>query len=142
MRAGAPRVTRRILVYQPGVIFEDSSFPLTGLAIRGGIATVHPNFDPERLAHDVAVLTFPNGSFAGVEPIKVAKAGPGLTRRQLKLKAGPCFADSGSPQFLGDTNLVVSVFSDAGGECAGPFLSQRLDTRSERRFLAGFGQLS
>jgi hypothetical protein len=117
---------------------------------------------PERLAHDVAVVTFPAGSLAGVAPIKVAKTGlldrlykrqsfwlvgygvdpergdgapvyiaegyrqtrttsaAGLTRRQLKLKAGLCFGDSGSPQFLGDTNVAVSVFSDHGGECAGP----------------------
>jgi hypothetical protein len=171
-------------VYQPGIFPDEFPFPLTGPATRGGVATMHPNFDPERLAHDVAVVTFPAGSFAGVTPIKVAKTGlldrlrkrqpfrlvgygvdpergdggpvyiaegyrqtrttsaAGLTRRQLKLNAGLCFGDSGSPQFLRDTNVAVSVFSDAGDECAGPFVSQRLDTRSERRFLAGFTRLS
>lgn len=171
-------------VYQPGVFPDDFPFSLTGPLIRGGVATMHPNFDPERLAHDVAVVTFPAGSFVGVTPIKVAKPGlldrlrkrqslrlvgygvdpergdgepvyiaegyrqtrttfvAGLTRRQLKLKAGLCFGDSGSPQFLGNSNVAVSVFSDHGGECAGPFVSQRLDTRSERRFLAGFTRLS
>lgn len=169
---------------RPGVLWEDFPFPLTGPAIRGGVATVHPDFDPDRLAHDVAVVTFPAASFAGVEPIRVAKKGlldrlrkrqslrlvgygadpergdgepvyiiegyrqtrtttiAGLTSRQLKLKAGLCYGDSGSPQFVGKTNVVVSVFSDHGGECAGPFVSQRLDTRSERRFLAGFVRLS
>jgi hypothetical protein len=66
----------------------------------------------------------------------------GLTRRQLRLRAGLCFGDSGSPQLLGNTNIAVSVFSDPGGECAGPFVSQRLDTRSERQFLARFTRLS
>jgi hypothetical protein len=169
---------------RPGVFPADFPFPLTGPAIRGGVATMHPDFDPDTLAHDVAVVTFPAGSFAGVEPIKVAKRGlldrlrkrqslrlvgygadpergdgepvyvvegyrqtrttstAGLTRRQLKLRAGLCFGDSGSPQFLGESNVAVSVFSDHGGECAGPFVSQRLDTRSERRFLAGFVRLS
>ena len=167
-------------VARPGVFPEDFPFPLTGPAIRGGVATMHPGFDPDTLAHDLAVVTFPAGSFAGVEPIKVARKGvldrlrkrqplrlvgygadpergdgepvyvvegyrqtrtttpAGLTRRQLKLKAGLCFGDSGSPQFLGESNVAVSVFSDHGGECAGPFVSQRLDTRSERRFLSGF----
>jgi hypothetical protein len=171
-------------VYRPGILFEDTALPLTGPVTRGGLGTVHPGFDPDTLAHDLAVVTFPAGSFAGVEPIEVARRGlldglrkrqvlrlvgygadpergdgdpvyvlegyrqtrtttsTRLTPRQLTFKAGLCYADSGSPQFLGETNVAVSVFSDHGGECAGPFVSQRLDTRSERRFLAGFVRLS
>jgi hypothetical protein len=171
-------------VARPGVFPADFPFPLTGPTIRGGVATMHPDFDADTLAHDVAVVTFPAGSFADVAPIKVAEKGllnrlrkrqslrlvgygadpergdgdpvyilegyrqtrttttAGLSRRQLSLKAGLCFGDSGSPQFLGESNVAVSVFSDHGGECAGPFISQRLDTRSERRFLAGFVRLS
>ncbi|MBA3427762.1 MAG: trypsin-like serine protease [Actinobacteria bacterium] len=61
-----------------------------------------------------------------------------LTHRQLQLEGGLCFGDSGSPQLLGDTNVAVALFSDHGGQCNGSFVSQRLDTRSERWFLARF----
>jgi hypothetical protein len=167
-------------VYVPGVFPDDFPHALTVPAIRGGVATMHPDFDGERLAHDVAVVRFPKGSFAGVTPVELPEAqlldrrrghrslrlvgygadpergdgayvylvegyrqtrttqSAGLTNRQLRLKAGPCFGDSGSPQLLADTNIAVSLFSDHGGECDGPFLSQRLDTRSERRFLGQF----
>jgi Trypsin len=167
-------------VATPGIFPDDFPYPLTVPAIRGGVAIVHPDFDPGRIEHDVAVVKFPKGSFAGVAPIELPEArlldrvrgrrsfrlvgygadperGDGapvyvvegyrqtrttsfraLTHRQLKLKSGLCFGDSGSPQLLGDTNVTVSLFSDHGGECNGPFVSQRLDTRAERRFLAGF----
>jgi hypothetical protein len=167
----------------PGIFPDDFPHPLTVKAVRGGVAIVHPNFDPDRIAHDVAVVKFPKGSFASVAPIELPKGrlldrlrgrrsfrlvgygadperGEGapvyviegyrqtrttsfreLTHRQLELSSGLCFGDSGSPQFLGDTKLAVSLFSDHGGECNGPFLSQRLDTRAERRFLGRFVRL-
>lgn len=171
-------------VVEPGFFPESFSFPFTGPAIRGGVATVHPDFDGDRLAHDVAVVTFPAGSFAGVTPVKIAESGlldrlrrlPSLrlvgygvdpergdgatvfvvegyrqtrttsaakvTNRQLYFKQGLCLGDSGSPQLLGETDVAVSLFSDPGADCAGPFVSQRLDTRSERGFLSGFVRLS
>jgi Trypsin len=182
LEPGSPAVP----VYRPGPIPADLVLPLTVSPVRGGVATVHPDFDPDRLAHDLAVVTFPAGSFAGVTPIKVAEQGlldrqrrrqslrlvgygsdpergdgstviifegyrqtrttslVRLTKRQVELKGGLCTGDSGSPQFLGETNVAVSVFSDSGdfATCSGPYFSQRLDTRSERRFLAGFVRLS
>ena len=170
-------------VATPGILPDGFPYPLTVSATRGGVAIVHPGFDPERLEHDVAVVAFPKGSFAGVVPIELPGArlldrvrasrsfrlvgygadperGEGapvfvlegyrqtrttsfraLTDRQLELKSGLCFGDSGSPQLLGNTRVAVSLFSDPGGECNGPFVSQRLDTRAERRFLAGFVRL-
>ena len=167
----------------PGVFPDEFPHPLAVPATRGGVAIVHPDFDAERIAHDVAVVRFPAGSFAGVTPVALPEArlldrlrgrrsfrlvgygadperGDGapvyvvegyrqtrttqfeaLTRRQLKLKSGLCFGDSGSPQLVGETNVAVSLFSDHGGECNGPFVSQRLDTRSERRFLSRFVDL-
>ena len=172
-------------VYRPGVIWDDFPLPLTGPAVRGGVATVHPAFDADTVAHDVAVVTFPPGSFSGVAPVAVARTGlvdrlpkrqplrlvgygvdperadgapvfvaegyrqtrttsiTGVTRRQIHLKGGPCLGDSGSPQLLPNSNVAVALFSSGNNDtCAGPFLSQRLDTRSERRFLAGFVRLS
>jgi hypothetical protein len=54
---------------------------------------------------------------------------------------GLCLADSGSPQLLPGTNLALSLASDGGPEvdaCRGVIRGQRLDTRSERRFLARY----
>jgi Trypsin len=72
-----------------------------------------------------------------------------LTRRQLLLdgdaaatrKGGLCLADSGSPQLLPGTNLALSLHSENTNEvdaCRGVLREQRLDTRSERRFLAHY----
>ena len=72
-----------------------------------------------------------------------------LTRRQLLLngdaaatrQGGLCLADSGSPQLLPGTNLALSLHSETAPEvdaCRGVLREQRLDTRSERRFLARY----
>jgi hypothetical protein len=72
-----------------------------------------------------------------------------LTRRKLLLngdaaatrQGGLCLADSGSPQLLPGTNLALSLHSENVSEvdaCRGVLREQRLDTRSERRFLARY----
>jgi trypsin len=72
-----------------------------------------------------------------------------LTGRQLLLngdaaatrQGGLCLADSGSPQLLPGTNLALSLHSENAPEvdaCRGVLREQRLDTRSERRFLARY----
>jgi Trypsin len=169
----------------PGIFPDDFPHPFAVPAKRGGVAVVHPDFDPDRLAHDVAVIRFPARTFAGVEPVQLPPAGllddlrrverrsfrlvgygtdpefgdgppvyvlegyrqtavasfEALTRRQLVLARGGCLGDSGSPQLLDDSNLAVSVFSATGPDCRGPNAAQRLDTRSERRFLERFVDL-
>jgi Trypsin len=172
-------------VVLPGIFPDDFPHPLTVPAKRGGVAVVHPDFDPERLAHDIAVIRFPDDTFAGVTPVTMPPAGlldrvrglerrsfrlvgygtdpeygegppvfivegyrqtrtaafAALTRRQLLLEGGGCLGDSGSPQLLGEPGIAVSLLSDPGSDCRGPVASQRLDTRSERRFLARFVEL-
>jgi hypothetical protein len=72
-----------------------------------------------------------------------------LTGRQLLLdgdaaatrQGGLCLADSGSPQLLAGTNLALSLLSNLGpgvDVCRGEIQGQRLDKRSERRFLARY----
>jgi hypothetical protein len=172
-------------VVLPGIFPDDFPHPFIVPAKRGGVAVVHPDFDPERLAHDVAVVGFPRDTFAGVKPVTLPRArllarlqdverrsfrlvgygldpeygeGPpvfivegyrqtrttafaGLTLRQLLLERGGCLGDSGSPQLLGETGIAASLLSDPGPECRGPIAAQRLDTRSERRFLDRFVEL-
>ena len=72
---------------------------------------------------------------------KIARAGfEELTRNWLLLEntVGACYGDSGSPQFLGGSNLQVSLLHDVPGTCLGTSHSQRLDTRAERRFLVPY----
>jgi Trypsin len=49
-----------------------------------------------------------------------------------------CYGDSGSPQFLGDTNLAISLLSHGLTTCRGSARGQRLDTGSARAFLSRF----
>jgi hypothetical protein len=48
-----------------------------------------------------------------------------------------CQGDSGSPQFLGGSDLAVSILHESDRLCSGPSLSQRLDTPAAHAFLAG-----
>jgi len=70
-----------------------------------------------------------------------------LTDRQLHLQGagasgqgGLCLGDSGSPQFLGSSNLAVSLLSAVGETCR-EIVAQRLDTPAERRFLSRFTKM-
>ena len=51
--------------------------------------------------------------------------------------AGLCPGDSGSPQFLGESNLAVSLLtsSNLSESCGGAQAAQRLDTSAVRAFL-------
>jgi hypothetical protein len=73
---------------------------------------------------------------------KTARAAfEGLSGNWLELEntvSGLCYGDSGSPQFLGRTNVQVSLLHDAGRTCSDTSFSQRLDTWAERRFLARY----
>jgi hypothetical protein len=157
------------------------------LARATGVA-LHPAFEPGFVPgagapavgrHDLAVLTFAPGTFAGVAPVvlpagrlpagrprvtlvgygaelrgglylpgyrKTARASFAGSDANWLLLSAPsprggalCMGDSGSPQFLGASNLQISVFHDTAPGCAGgPSYSQRLDTPAERAFLAQF----
>jgi hypothetical protein len=49
-----------------------------------------------------------------------------------------CMGDSGSPQFLGGSNVQVSLFHDTSPGCSGVAYGQRLDTPAVRSFLSRF----
>jgi hypothetical protein len=181
-------------VYVPGVLFEGFPYAITAPVHRPLATIVHPRFEPETLAHDLAVLVFARRTF-DVRPVTlprlrlldhVARYTPrphrtrftlvgygadpdysapepryfmrgyrqtatapfaALTPAQLHLQGadvsgegGLCLGDSGSPQFLRATNVAVSQLSAVGDTCR-QIVAQRLDTRSERRFLARFVRL-
>ena len=70
----------------------------------------------------------------------------GLQRDKLTLLSnnaatdlgGVCFGDSGSPHFLGDSNVSVGVTHAVTGNCNTAVPATRLDTSSARAFLGRF----
>jgi hypothetical protein len=70
----------------------------------------------------------------------------GLTRAYLFLLQNPnatgegglCFGDSGSPQFVPGTRMVVSTTSGGNGNCNSYNYDYRLDTRGARQFLGQY----
>jgi hypothetical protein len=170
LAAGSP--ARPVAV--PGILPDEFPFAFNVSTVKAKDAVAHPGSGPETLGHDIAVLLFRPGTFAGVVPIDLPREGQfdhlrrplfrlvgygvdpeygdgvpqlifegyrqtrvaafqRLTSTQLVLAGGACDGDSGSPQLL--DNLAVSVLSDAGVECRGPVVAQRLDTREETKFL-------
>jgi hypothetical protein len=159
-------------------------------------AVVDPDYDPGTYTeatggeHDLAVVEFAPGTFAGVAPVDLVhptqldhlaaagnRQGPRLTivgygaelrdggtyvagyRKTgraslfdvtdnwlalsqttggLPGNAALCVGDSGSPQFLGGSNVQVSVFHGGDLGCIGTGYAQRLDTPAEQAFLAPF----
>jgi hypothetical protein len=183
-------------VLTPGVFPDEFPFALIAPATAGGVAVTHPDFDPDTRSHDVAVVRFTPGTFAGVTPVALppaelldrARRGGVLRRNDLRLvgygadpewgdeapvfvvegyrqtatapfraltrerlvldgrarrtgRGSLCYGDSGSPQFVDGSNVVVSLFSEHLPDCDGPLYGQRLDTSSERRFLSRFVRL-
>lgn len=170
------------------------SVPESSIA-RAADVVVDPLFDPASFtdptggAHDLAIVEFASGTFAGVTPVQIVhpglfdhlaaaggRRGPQLTlvgygtelrdgtdyvpgyrktgrasfvdatdvwlelsqdTDALPRSASPCAGDSGGPQFLGGSNIQVSVYHTAAG-CYGIGYAQRLDTPSEQAFLGRF----
>jgi hypothetical protein len=59
-------------------------------------------------------------------------------RHGIGTGSGLCFGDSGSPQFLKGTNVVVSVTSGGNGQCNASNQNYRVDTPLARAFLGRF----
>ena len=176
--------------YAPGLVFDDFPFAITAPVERPLATIVHPGFDPDTLAHDLAILVFAPRTF-DVPPVELPRphlldslsrkpglAGstftlvgygadpdysaaqprylaPGyrqtatapylaLTSGQLHLEGshqsgqgGLCLGDSGSPQFLGASNVAVSQLSAVGDTCR-QIVAQRLDAPADRGFASGW----
>lgn len=185
-------------VVPPGVFPDRTLFPVIVPVVYADQVVIHPQFDgdpPSARRHDVAVLLFPRGTFAGVTPVELPEEGEldelaagggllgqsftlvgygaapipgevkrysvlgyrqvaeapfrGLSRDWLHLlmtgaateEGGLCIADSGSPHFLGESNVAMAILGGGGiNEVCGTGVarSQRLDTPAELDFLAAF----
>lgn len=169
--------------------------PESGIA-RATEVVVDPLYDaatfttPTGGAHDLAVVEFAPGTFAGVTPVRIVHTGALSHHRAAGDRQGPrmtivgygaelrdgslyiagyrktgraslvdvtanwlvyaqttvglpgnaalCDGDSGSPQFLGGSNVQVSVYHTGDGLCSGNGWAQRLDTPAEQAFLVPF----
>lgn len=181
-------------VLVPGIFPDDFPLPITVPVVHAEEVVMHPRFgEGHQRANDVAVLRFPEGTFADVTPADLPRereldalavhgglhgqdftlvgygtvpidrtteqrlvegfrqvtTAPfqGLTPESLVLQATPeatdagfaCAGDSGGPQFLGASNLVVSLVGGVNrgrAQCGtGAKFMQRLDTPVIREFL-------
>ena len=188
----------------PGGVFPDTYPACCAVTVpepqiaRATRVVLHPDFEPgfvpgreepAKGRHDVAVVLFAPGTFAGVDPVRLARPGALDHLRAAGARRGPqftlagygveqrgrfffpgyrktarlpfhdidgnwlqlestvealprsgalCVGDSGSPQFLGGSNIQVALHHDAPGDCSGVAYVQRLDTPAEQRFLAPF----
>jgi hypothetical protein len=72
LEAGAPATP----MYRPGRIFDDFPNPFNTPAPFAKQAVIHPKFGgDDRPAHDVGVLVFAPGTFAGVKPVELPREG-------------------------------------------------------------------
>jgi Trypsin len=70
LRPGSPRAP----VFESGFVFDDFPFAVSAPVERPLATIVHPRFDPETLAHDLAVLVFRRRTFH-VRPIELPRPG-------------------------------------------------------------------
>jgi hypothetical protein len=70
-------------VFEPGFVFDDFPFAVTVPVHRPLATVVHPRFQPETLAHDLAVLVFAPHTF-DVEPVELPR--PRLLDRLARAK--------------------------------------------------------
>jgi hypothetical protein len=133
-----------VLLAHPVGSIQPASLPaaglLDGLAPRGGLrgqefTSVGYGYHervtgsgPPQFLYD-GLRRVASSPFAGLAPTSL-----GLLTRG----GGVCYGDSGGPQFLGDSSLLVALTSRGDAACAGIGWSYRLDTPSARAFLGQF----
>jgi hypothetical protein len=107
LQAGSPRNP----IIRPGVFPDDFPFPTLVPVTPAADVVVHPSFDPDSQEHDVAVVLFPSGTFAGVTPVLLPRARlldrrarrAGLRGQRFRLVAygsDPEWGDTGPRRFI------------------------------------------
>lgn len=111
-------------------------------AVGYGLQVINPVFvqaDRVRLAATLDILNT-QGVFGVPKGTSVAVSGSGVGG-DASGSGGTCFGDSGGPQFLNGTNVVVAVTSfGVNGNCAGTGGGYRIDQSDDLDWLAGFLQ--
>jgi hypothetical protein len=95
-------------VAPPGFFPDDFPFAVTGPVYRSIGAVVHPDFDARLHENDLAVVLFPDGTFAHVTPVELPPAGllddlaarGGLVGQTLTLVGYGTDAEVGPPRYF------------------------------------------
>jgi hypothetical protein len=89
----------------------------------------------------------PQFPFNGVREVSwsefrnLQKAWLHLSQNNAAGNSGTCFGDSGGPQFLGDSDLIVSITVTGDAMCLATNKTYRLDTEAARGFLGQYVDL-
>jgi V8-like Glu-specific endopeptidase len=96
----------------------------------------------------VPVWKQPGGTQFGFDGVRRTSTSPvkGLTKSNVLYSmnndatglGGVCFGDSGSPQFIAGTRMIISTTSGGDGNCRSNNYNYRLDTSVARNFLGQF----
>ncbi len=120
-----------------GIKGADKKGALT--AVGYGLQTINPVFlagERDRLVTTLDILNT-QGVFGVPKGTSVAVSGSGVFGDAAS-SGGTCFGDSGGPQFLADTNVVVAVTSfGLNGNCAGTGGGYRVDAADDLDWLYG-----
>ena len=93
-------------VVTPGLVFDDFPFAVRVPTTPAVHVAVHPRFDPETRAHDLAVLVMPKHTFAGVKPVRLPPTG--LVRHLARRSPNVTLVGYGAdPDFSGPTPRFV-----------------------------------
>lgn len=149
--------------FNPSTLFNDLSVVLLDDPVTGITPAMLPTqglLDEMKAARSLRGQTFtnvgygvvpshtggpPSFEFDGVRRVSTSPFG-GLTRGWLRLlmnsnatgEGGSCFGDSGSPKFVGSSNVIVAVTSWGDAVCRAHNMNWRLDISSSRDFLDDF----
>jgi secreted trypsin-like serine protease len=110
-----------------GETFTSVGYGRTRADETSGPNNIEPNFFP-------SVRNLATQEFRSLQPDWLTLSGNPSTG-----EGGPCYGDSGGPQFLRATDVTVSVTTFTDGPCRSLTRSSRLDTSSVRQFLASQG---
>lgn len=134
------------------VIVFSSDTPVTGGAVAqlpalGFDATLPNNQLVDVVGYGVEAFDHRNPLPASVGPRQVAttavKSAGNLGDQSLKLLADPgaCFGDSGGPNLVHGTDVLVAITSSGNSNCKGVSFALRVDTPVVRAFLGQFVSL-
>jgi len=136
-----------IVFDEPVILQEYAALPSAGL-----VDTLAMGTDVDLVGYGVQFDTgggppVPSGVFTRFfAPVKLVASNHTHSDEYIKLTANPaqgkggiCFGDSGGPDLLGDTNIILSVNSYVtNGNCAGVTYSNRIDIPYALQFINSF----
>jgi secreted trypsin-like serine protease len=99
-----------------------------------GYGILEPEMGPGGISHDFPMERWMAvGTFSTLDTVWLR-----ISQNPATGDGGTCSGDSGGPQFLGDSNLQVSITITGDVECFATNVDYRLDTAPARAFLSPY----